>query len=75
MVDYVAAMHARAQLATAGQLPTLPEASKLAADKSYLEAADRLAEGLFKVVKSSEKSPDPHHRRVFQLWQEGEGKD
>ena len=65
LVEYVAAMHARARLKAEGKLPALPEASQIAADKSYLDAANRLMVGLAKTVKSYEKTTAPRKKRVL----------
>jgi len=69
VVEYVAAIHARAKLKAAGKLPALSPASQMAADKSYIDAVNRLAEGLIAVLKSCEKSEDPHKKRVSAIWQ------
>ena len=70
LVDYVEAIHARAQLKAENKLVRLPEVSQSAADRSYIEAASRLAEGLQNVVKSYEKSEDAHQKQVYALWRE-----
>jgi len=69
VVDYVAALHARTALKNAGKLPLLPPASQAAADRSYLDAAQRLTEGLVNVLNSYATSRNPRQRRVFAIWQ------
>jgi hypothetical protein len=69
-VDYLAAVHGRQRLKAAGRLPPLPPASQLAADKSYLEAAERLAQGLQAVLRSYQASKDPRQARIAALWAE-----
>lgn len=58
----------RVQLLTRGKLKRLPETSEQAADKSYLETAEKLIEGLTRVLGSYEGSADPRKRRLFELW-------
>lgn len=70
IVDYAAAMDAREKLKQEGKLTPLPEASQTAADKSYTDAANRLVDGLTKVVESYEKSDDPGKKNVFALWRQ-----
>ncbi|HNR36098.1 MAG TPA: hypothetical protein PKO36_13015, partial [Candidatus Hydrogenedentes bacterium] len=67
IVDYVAAMHARAELRGKGRLPVLPEESQRAAEQSYIDAANRLASGLKAKVMSYDGSSDPEKRRMFAL--------
>lgn len=69
-VEHLQALKARVELEQAGRLPALPHASALAADKSYLEAAERLADGLQRVLKGYEKSEDPAKQRIWKMWAE-----
>jgi len=55
---------------SAGKLPPLPEASQAAAEKSYVEAATKLCDGLDAVMKSYEKSSDERAQKIFDLWSE-----
>jgi hypothetical protein len=69
VVDYLAAIHARQQLRDAGRLPALPPESQMAADKSYVEAANRLVDGLKRVLAGYGKSEDARPQRLAALWQ------
>ena len=73
IVDYVSAIHAREKLKKEGKLPQLPEASQVAADRSYAEAADRLARGLDKVMQSYEQSKEPRKKQMADLWKQSAG--
>ena len=73
VVDYVAAIRGRADLREAGRLTPLPPASQLAADKSYLDAANRLVQGLKRRVEAYEQSDDPAKQKVLELWRESVG--
>ena len=68
VVDYVAAIHDRQKLKKEGKLPQLPEASQIAADRSYVEAADRLAQGLDKVLTSYEQSNAADKAKLVSIW-------
>jgi len=68
IVDYVAAIHERDKLKKEGKLQQLPEASQIAADRSYLEAADRLAQGLDKVMSSYERSGVAEKTQMAGIW-------
>jgi hypothetical protein len=61
------------ELEKAGKLPGLPPASALAADKSYIEAAERLTDGLERVMTGYGKSDDPRKARLWALWGEVSG--
>jgi hypothetical protein len=60
---------ARDRLKAAGQLSPLPERSQAAAEKLYLDAAHRLADGWDHVVSRYADSVDPQKRRIHSLWQ------
>ncbi len=70
IVDYLDAVHKRQRLKAAGLLSPLPPVSQLAADKSYLEAAERLAQGLQAVLRSYQTSKDPRQAKLAALWAE-----
>ena len=72
VVDAVATIHERKRVQAEGTLKPLPAPSQNAADRSYVETANRLAEGLQKTLESYEGSEDPHKRRVLSLWRECE---
>jgi hypothetical protein len=62
------AIHERQDLLKAGKLARLEEASQVAADKSYEDAAAKLLNGLDTVMKSYQDSPDPRRREIFQVY-------
>jgi len=70
VVDAVATIHERKRLQAEGRLDALPAPSQDAADGSYVETANRLAEGLQKVLDSYEGSDDPHERRIAAAWRQ-----
>jgi hypothetical protein len=51
-----------------GDLKKLPEASQRAADQSYVNAANRLYDGLDVLLKSYAKSGDPTRKQIAELW-------
>lgn len=69
IVDYVAAIHGRRDLREAGKLTPIPPASQLAADKSYLDAANRLVQGLKALMETYEKSQDPEKQKMLAIWE------
>jgi len=70
IVDYVRAIHERERLTAEGKLSPLPPVSQHAADRSYVEAATRLAQGLENVLASYEGSEDEGKRAVAAMWKE-----
>lgn len=73
IIRHLEALRARLELEKAGKLPGLPPASALAADKSYIEAAERLTDGLERVMTGYGKSDDPRKARLWALWGEVSG--
>ena len=71
ILDCTQAATARQELLRTGKIHLLPEASQIAADKSYLETVTKLCDGLESVMKSYESSPNSAHKRILQLWREG----
>jgi hypothetical protein len=65
IVDFVQAINDRAALLAQGQLLLLPDDSQNAANQSYIDAVNRLAQGLAVVIASYEGSQDPHKLSVF----------
>jgi hypothetical protein len=51
-----------------GTLKLLPGIARVPAEKSYYDAAQRLAEGLERVLAAYEKSADPIEQKVYALW-------
>lgn len=68
VVQYLSAIHARADLLQTGRLAKLPPASQEAADASYVDAAKRLASGLAKTVDGYKDSIDPKQKKVYAAW-------
>jgi hypothetical protein len=68
VVDYVSAMHAREKMKDQGKIVSLPEPSQSAADLSYLDTANKLADGLAKTVSSYEGSGDVHKKQALDIW-------
>lgn len=52
----------------AGKIAALPEPSRSAADRSYIDAAIRLCDGLEKALAGHENSADPRKAAIFELW-------
>jgi hypothetical protein len=73
IIDYLEAIHARRRLKAEGRLALLPPASQQAADKSYLEAAERLVQGLAATLHAYQASDAPGKARLGALWQECTG--
>ena len=69
VLDYLKAIHERAGKLESGALAPLaqPESQK-AADASYVEALQRLVQGLNKVLVDYEKSSDPAQQQIAALW-------
>ena len=61
-------IHLRRQLQREGTVKPLPAASQLAADKSYVDTAVRICDGLEKVLKSYENSNDSSRMKIVRLW-------
>ncbi len=69
VIEHLRALRTRLEWEKAGRLPVLPPASAVAADKSYLDAADRLVSGLQRVLKSYAASDDPRKKRLWAMWE------
>ena len=68
--ECVAVIHERQRLQARGRLPRLPEVSQIAADRSYVDTAVRLCDGLEAVLASYEDSGDAARRRMGVLWRD-----
>lgn len=66
--EYMHAIQARMKLKAEGGIPLLAEASQYAADKSYVDTAVKLADGLNKTVTAYEGLEDPHKTKVLEIW-------
>jgi hypothetical protein len=53
-----------------GQIKPLPGPAEAAADKSYLETAQKLCTGLDAVLKSSETATAATSRKISEIWRE-----
>jgi hypothetical protein len=60
----------RQQLQQSGAIKPLPASSQAAADKSYIDTAQKLCDGLEAVLKSYQSSDDLNRKRILRLWQE-----
>jgi hypothetical protein len=58
-------IHQRKKLLSQGKISQLPEPSQTAADKSYIDTAYRLCDGLERVLRSYENSTDPHKKLIY----------
>ncbi len=61
-------IHARRNLQAQGKLISLPEPSMSAANRSYLETAIKLCDGLERTLRSYENSTDSYKKRVYQIF-------
>ncbi|MGZ4964629.1 MAG: hypothetical protein ACXWC8_18905, partial [Limisphaerales bacterium] len=52
----------------AGKLKPLPQASQKAADKSYVDAANRLFDGLEVLLRRYQSSSEPTRKQIAELW-------
>ncbi|MCD4769782.1 MAG: hypothetical protein K8R35_06405 [Bacteroidales bacterium] len=68
IVDCISSIRNRLILLRQGKLKPLPEASQTAADKSYIDAAQKLSTGLEDVLKSYAQSIEPDRKRIDQIW-------
>ena len=67
---YLTAIQEREKMKSEGRIILLPEASQYAADRSYVEAAVRLVEGLQKTMDACESSQDARKKQLFAIWKE-----
>jgi hypothetical protein len=69
VLQSIAVIERRKELLQSGKLaPIEPKASQDAADRSYVEASDRLYAGLERRLKANLDSPDATHRRIAGMW-------
>ncbi len=73
VVDYVTAIEDRKKMLADGTLAKLPEESQVAADKSYQETMDKLADGLRGVLKGYAGSDDARKKQIAAIWKECSG--
>jgi hypothetical protein len=58
----------RQRLRESGNIPTLPEPARSAAEKCYADSANNLFTGLETLLKGYAESPDANKRRAAELW-------
>lgn len=68
VVDYINTIKKRQQMLSNGKLKPLPPESQKAADKSYVDTAQKLCMGLEKQLKSYAESTDAHRKKIYQIW-------
>lgn len=69
-IDAIAAACERQALLAAGKLEPLPEESRAAADKSYVDTAVKLCDGFEKALSAGKDSEDAAKKRMWKLWEE-----
>jgi hypothetical protein len=69
-LDCIATVHRREHLLQTGQIKPLPDPAEAAADKSYIETAQKLCTGLDSSLKSSETNTAATLRKIYRLWRE-----
>ncbi len=69
-LDSDAVIATRRRMLSEGTIDPLPETSQPAAEKSYVDTAAKLRDGLKTVVQSYAASEDAHEKRIYQLWLE-----
>ncbi len=67
-LDAVRVVHRRRALQEKGQIAPLPVESQKAADRSYIDTAEKLCDGLESILKSYAQSDDSLQRRIHILW-------
>jgi hypothetical protein len=69
-LECIATAHRRQHLLQTGEIKPLPAPAEDAADKSYIETAQKLCTGLDAALKSDETAADVMPRKISRLWQE-----
>jgi hypothetical protein len=69
-LDYIETARTRFQRLAEGTIARLPEASQKAADQSYLDTAEKLSQGLDKVIQGYGNAGGPAQQKVRALWLE-----
>jgi hypothetical protein len=70
ILHYADAIRERLQLRASGKLPALPEASQKAADRSYVEALQRLMDGLRTQMERQDASGTTAASVVYSCWKQ-----
>jgi len=69
VLEYVATLEARGRLLKEGKISPLAEpARQMAADRSYVETAVKLGDGLRRVLESYAQSEDSRRKRIAHVW-------
>lgn len=66
--DSVTALLLRREMQAAGKIKPLPEATQKAADRSYIDAATRLCDGLESTLAGYADSSDTSRQTISRLW-------
>jgi hypothetical protein len=66
--DAIDVVFERMNMVARGEIKKLPEASQKAADKSYVDAANRLFDGLDELIKKYRSSDDATRKQIAELW-------
>jgi hypothetical protein len=69
-LDCIQTAHCRQRLLQAGRIKPLAGPAEAAADKSYVETAQKLCTGLDAVLKSSETATAATSRKIYAIWRE-----
>jgi hypothetical protein len=67
-IQAIRAMEQRRRLQGEGKLAALSQGTQAAADQSYVETANRLCEGLERLMASYERSPDARALRIARIY-------
>jgi len=65
---YLSTILDRRTMQAAGRIRPLPEASQVAADKSYVDTAAKLCTGLEQLLADYAGSDDLHEQKIHSLW-------
>jgi hypothetical protein len=69
-LDCIETAHRRQHLLQTGKIKPLPGPTEAAADKSYLETAQKLCTGLDASLKSCETATAATPRKIYGIWRE-----
>jgi hypothetical protein len=67
-IDFITTVRIRFRLLAEGKIKPLSGPSQEAADRSYVDTAVRLYEGLVKLLKSYVNSDEPRKRQMYEVW-------
>ena len=70
VLDCIETAHRRQHLVQTGKIKPLPGPSQAAADKSYIETAQKLCAGLDASMKSGETATAATPRKIYGIWRE-----